>query len=135
MAALLVVDLLYTFDRLPNVRHNSHRIKAHGGSELKAEPLIPEHKPIDWSRFAYTQYATDSTHLCNSVMFFDRLHQLKSKASRVLMYPEGMLDKPSDDAGLLFKARDDYGVELVPFSVETSMHSESKLARLLFCMH
>ena len=31
---------------------------------------------VDWSQFAYTQYVTNLDYLCNSVMLFERLHQL-----------------------------------------------------------
>ncbi|KAL6882915.1 glycosyltransferase family 8 protein [Trichoderma longibrachiatum] len=79
----------------------------------------------DWSRFAYTQYVTDSVYLCNSVMLLERLHHLGSRADRVLMYPEKMLPDPEtwDDGGfrdaeLLIKARDEYGVKLKPIEVQ-----------------
>lgn len=43
---------------------------------------------VDWSSFAYSQYATDSATVCNAVMVFEALHRLGSKAERVLLYPE-----------------------------------------------
>lgn len=43
---------------------------------------------MDWSRYAYSQYATDTQTLCNALMVFESLHRLKSKADRVLLYPE-----------------------------------------------
>ena len=79
---------------------------------------------VDWSRFAYTQYATDSHYLCNSVMLFERLEHLGSRADRVMMYPSHMVDprvpesQTGDDARLLTKARDDYKVRLVPVKVQ-----------------
>ncbi|OTA08366.1 N-acetylglucosaminyltransferase [Trichoderma parareesei] len=79
----------------------------------------------DWSRFAYTQYVTNSLYLCNSVMLLERLHHLGSRADRVLMYPEKMLPDPEtwddggfQDAELLIKARDEYGVKLKPIQVQ-----------------
>ncbi|KAM4064417.1 glycosyltransferase family 8 protein [Hirsutella rhossiliensis] len=68
---------------------------------------------IDWSRFAYTQYVTNSDYLCNSVMLFETLHRLGSKADRVMMYPSYMVDPEAseantNDARLLIKARDQY---------------------------
>lgn len=77
---------------------------------------------VDWSRFAYTQYATDSVYLCNSVMFFEALHQLSSRADRMLMYPTKMLqseDASSSDARLLLKARNKYNVNLVPIIAQS----------------
>ncbi|RYC77764.1 hypothetical protein BFJ63_vAg19362 [Fusarium oxysporum f. sp. narcissi] len=70
---------------------------------------------VDWSRFAYTQYVTNSEYLCNSVMFFEALHRLSSRADRVMMYPSRMFesgDDTSKDAHLLIKARNEYKVKL-----------------------
>lgn len=82
----------------------------------------------DWSRFAYTQYVTNSDYLCNSVMFFEALDRLQSRADRVMMYPSHMLKseleeqegdkKLSEDARLLIKARDGYKVKLVPITIQ-----------------
>ncbi|PTB52417.1 glycosyltransferase family 8 protein [Trichoderma harzianum CBS 226.95] len=49
---------------------------------------------LDWSKYAYTQYATSSEYLCISVMLLERLHHLGSRADRVLMYPTKMLPDP-----------------------------------------
>ncbi|KAH6896772.1 nucleotide-diphospho-sugar transferase [Thelonectria olida] len=76
---------------------------------------------VDWSRFAYTQYVTNSEYLCNSVMFFEALHRLGSRADRVIMYPAPMLqpgETSPSDALLLSKARDDYNVKLVPITIQ-----------------
>lgn len=82
---------------------------------------------VDWSRFAYTQYVTNHEYLCNSVMLLESLHRLESKADRVIMYPREMLpdpqvrpeDQPKDDEGrLLVKARDQYGVKLIPIDLQ-----------------
>lgn len=75
---------------------------------------------IDWSRFAYTQYATNSDYLCNSVMLFEILHRLGSKADRLLMYPSSMKADPNSDntdSKLLIKAQKEYGVKLSPIEV------------------
>lgn len=83
----------------------------------------PEHLPslryknVDWSRYAYFQYATSTAYLCNAVMVFESLHRLGSKASRVLVYPEEWdtkIENPSDrDSQLLVKARDWYNVKII----------------------
>ncbi len=78
---------------------------------------------VDWSRYAYTQYVTNKEYLCNSVMIFETLHRLKAKAERVMMYPDNMMsptetNPQSNEAKLLVKARDLYGVKLVPVSVQ-----------------
>ncbi|WAO89050.1 Glucose N-acetyltransferase 1 [Fusarium falciforme] len=86
---------------------------------------------VDWSRFAYTQYVTNSEYLCNSVMFFESLHRLSSKADRVMMFPSRMLkgeDDESSDARLLIKARDSYNVKLVPITIQHRDNADSTWA-------
>ncbi|KAL9090313.1 MAG: hypothetical protein Q9165_005346 [Trypethelium subeluteriae] len=72
----------------------------------------------DWSKFAYSQYATDSATLCNAVMVFEALDRLGSKADRVLLYPEQWdltVEGPKDrDSQLLNLAKDTYNVKLHP---------------------
>ncbi|KAL8724898.1 MAG: hypothetical protein Q9181_006633, partial [Wetmoreana brouardii] len=87
----------------------------------------PEHAPslryknVNWSRYAYFQYATSTAYLCNSVMLFEALDRLGSKADRVLLYPEQwdtQIESPTDrDSQLLVKARDWYKVRLVPVDI------------------
>ncbi|KAE8350637.1 nucleotide-diphospho-sugar transferase [Aspergillus coremiiformis] len=89
----------------------------------------------DWSRFAYVQYATTTDYLCNSVMIFEALTRLKSKAERLLMYPAYYpVDENSIQGQLLRKARDEYGVNLMPVQLhgretedETWAYSYTKL--------
>ncbi|KAH7183146.1 glucose N-acetyltransferase 1 [Fusarium flagelliforme] len=78
---------------------------------------------VDWSRFAYIQYVTNEDYLCNSVMIFEALHRLGSKADRLLMYPKGMLapDAPyskTHGGQLLIRARDEYNVTLQPIEIQ-----------------
>lgn len=88
---------------------------------------------IDWSRFAYVQYVTNAAYLCNSVMLFEILHRLGSKADRLMMYPSHYdVDDPSSSEGkLLRKARDEYGVKLAPIEIQRRMSSD----RTLRCQH
>ncbi|KAH7183166.1 nucleotide-diphospho-sugar transferase [Fusarium flagelliforme] len=82
---------------------------------------------VDWSQFAYTQYVTNSEYLCNSVMFFEALNRLGSRADRVLMYPAGMWNdnlRLSIDTRLLIKARDEYNVKLVPIKIQRKEEAE-----------
>ena len=79
------------------------------------------YKNVNWSHYAYFQYATDTAHLCNSVMIFESLDRLGSKPARVLVYPkqwdtriEGTSDRVSQ---LLVKARDWYKVKLIPVDI------------------
>lgn len=80
------------------------------------------YKSVDWRLFAYSQYATDSDYLCNSVMVFEALDRLGSKADRILMYPEEWDYKnasiPNRDRELLIKARNWYGAKLLPVDVK-----------------
>ena len=80
-----------------------------------------ESSGVDWSRFAVSQYATDSATLCNAVMVFESLERLGSKAERVLLYPrewdttvENAVDR---DSQLLILARDQYRVKLKPIEL------------------
>lgn len=86
---------------------------------------------VDWSRFAYVQYATDSVYLCNSVMVFEILHRLNSKADRLLMYPsdfqlDGDPETESPDSRLLRKARDRYNVKLKAIKVQRRDSADGK---------
>lgn len=76
---------------------------------------------VDWSRFAYVQYVTNTEYLCNSVMLFEALHRLGSRADRLMMYPSSFSvdsDGGSTESALLQKARDAYGVKLAPIEVQ-----------------
>jgi alpha-N-acetylglucosamine transferase len=72
---------------------------------------------IDWTRFAYVQYVTDKEYLCNSLMMFESLHRLGSKADRVLLYPQQweLHPKPPTWESIFLKqAQDDYKVRIFP---------------------
>ncbi|KAJ5335795.1 uncharacterized protein N7506_005731, partial [Penicillium brevicompactum] len=76
---------------------------------------------VDWSRFAYSQYATNTAYLCNSVMIFETLHRLNSRADRFLIYPSRFSADENDDGAesrLLRQARDEYNVKLVPTHIQ-----------------
>ncbi|KAL9594823.1 MAG: hypothetical protein Q9219_006814 [cf. Caloplaca sp. 3 TL-2023] len=87
----------------------------------------PEHAPslryknVDWSRYAYFQYATSTAYLCNSVMVFEALDRLGSKADRILVYPaewDTQIDSLTDrESQLLVKARDWYNAKLIPVDI------------------
>lgn len=81
-----------------------------------------DYNKVDWSRYAYTQYATSETYLCNSVMIFDALEKLGSRADRILFHPlewDTFVDSGSDRISqLLVMARDEYRVELRPTEIE-----------------
>lgn len=86
-------------------------------------------KQVDWSRFAYTQYVTDTNYLCNSLMLFEALQRLGSKADRLLMYPDDFsvaADDSSREAKLLRIARDKYGAKLRPIQVQSRNGGDGK---------
>lgn len=84
-------------------------------SEPVTTPAIPEGH-IDWSQFAYTQYVTNTDYLCNSLMIFETLHRLGSKADRLLLYPSTLPENPDDIVvdQLLGRAKTEYNVKLIP---------------------
>ena len=76
---------------------------------------------IEWSRYAYAQYVTNTEYLCNSVMIFETLDRLGSKPDRLMMYPSSFLHEAKEDSveiRLLLKAKNDYGVKLMPIEVQ-----------------
>lgn len=89
---------------------------------------------IDWSRFAYIQYATNTAYLCNSVMLFETLNRLHSKPERLILCPTTFSVDGTEDSvesRLLRKARDEYKVILVPIEVQ---HRNADDGKLLFSL-
>jgi hypothetical protein len=90
---------------------------------------------IDWSRYAYTQYVADEAYLCNSVMVFEALDRLGSRADRIMFYPQTWDTKVSNKndrtSQLLNLARDRYKVQLEPITVE-SVHEYHPSGTMLF---
>jgi hypothetical protein len=89
--------------------------------------LNPDTLDVDWSQYAYTQYATNTDYLCNSVMIFEALHRLNSKADRLLLYPSAFsVDGDSIESKLLSKAKNDYAVKLVPVEIQRNANAYRK---------
>ncbi|KAL1901788.1 hypothetical protein Cpir12675_000297 [Ceratocystis pirilliformis] len=96
-----------------------------------SDPVVPE--GADWSRFAIVQYATNLDYLCNSLMIFDSLRKLNTKADLVLLYPEdyapvNIKSPESKQEKLIVKARNEYGVKLHPIKVIRRAVSDSTWA-------
>jgi len=75
----------------------------------------------NWSSFAYAQYATDETYLCNSAAIFSSLRRLNTKASLLLLYPSKWSPRharqhDSRIARTLRLLRDEYFVDLQPIT-------------------
>lgn len=89
--------------------------KPHGGL-----PHI-NYDVVDWSSFAYSQYATDESYLCNTLMVFEALDRLGSRADRILFYPQSWDLEVSNRwdrcSQLLVMARDKYKVKLIPSDI------------------
>lgn len=107
LLAIFILAVYYTFHRSPP-SSNSQFFR---------------YDSVDWSRYAYSQYATSSAYLCNAVMVFEALHRLGSRAERILFYPEEWdteVESSTDrNSQLLVLARDHYNVQLVPIKVPT----------------
>jgi hypothetical protein len=100
-----------------------------GASSLSHSSTYSTPTPVDWSRYAYVQYVTNTAYLCNSVMLFEILHRLGSKADRLMMYPEhlSMAEEPSTiESRLLRKSHDEYNVKLEPISIQHRDSSDRK---------
>ena len=109
LLALLIIYLWYS-SSLPLL---SYRAPIHAPSLI--------YKNVDWTRYAYSFYATDTAYLCNALMVYESLSRLGSKADRVLVYPQEwdleIQDGADRDSQLLLKARDELDVKLIPADV------------------
>jgi alpha-N-acetylglucosamine transferase len=78
-----------------------------------------------WSDFAYVQYVTNPSYLCNSLMILEALRRHGTKADLVMLYPQqwsvptGNGSDSSYESRLLAHARDLYGTKLSPIHVKT----------------
>lgn len=90
---------------------------------------------VDWSRYAYSQYATTSAHLCNSVMLFEALHRFGSKPARILFYPSTwdteIASSKDRDSQLLVMARDKYKAKLIPVEMAVDGTYNASYAKFL----
>lgn len=126
---LLILTFVVVFEYLGSELYaNGHFPASRQDSSLSKPPLFNVDSlgmhpgtriEADWSKFAYAQYVTEKNYLCNSLMIFETLQRLGSKAERLMMYPEQWsLESDSLESVLLRKARDDYYVKLVPIHVQ-----------------
>jgi hypothetical protein len=84
---------------------------------LKPNPACED--PTDWEQYAYIQYVTNSDYLCNSVMIFETLHRLESKADRLMLVPAQFGAQESWIMDLVLKARNEYNVRLKLMDIQT----------------
>jgi alpha-N-acetylglucosamine transferase len=118
-AVLALAALLTLFVLLTRISHTQTPVV--GQSPEDIVPFDHSNEAVDWSRFAYCQYATNLDYLCNSLMIFESLSRLDSKAERLMMYPsewDTHLNGRVVENELLLKARTQYNVSLVPVRVQ-----------------
>lgn len=116
------------FDTSPN---NAAKLEDEVGHSV---PAPGDHDSVDWSQFAYVQYITATEHVCNSLMVFEALHRLGSKADRVLLYPQewGEVGGPNwknlaaSGTKLMLRAQDSYHVKLKPVNLIVKSGDERK---------
>jgi alpha-N-acetylglucosamine transferase len=78
-----------------------------------------------WSDFAYVQYVTNPSYLCNSLMIFEALRRHNTKAELLMMYPQQwrlparVTSGAEYETKLLAQARDVYNVRMAPIQVKT----------------
>jgi len=88
-------------------------------NETSSEPSVR------WSDFAYVQYVTNPSYLCNSVMIFEALRRHKTKADLLMMYPQNweLPDRESQattlESKLLVQTRDKWKAKMVPIELKT----------------
>lgn len=135
VAVGLFVLAFRNYDQLPSVESWRSDVPASRAKPNCPVAQVPAYDDgqVNWSKFAYTQYVTNQAYLCNSVMIFETLFRLGSKADRVMMYPGNMMDPAAttgdtDEQRLLIKARDVYKVKLVPVDVQRRAGGDSTWA-------
>jgi alpha-N-acetylglucosamine transferase len=83
-----------------------------------------------WSDFAYVQYVTNPSYLCNSLMILEALTRHGTKADLLMLYPHEWsvpIGNGSDspyESRLLAHARDLYGTKLSPIHVKTFVNQD-----------
>ncbi|CDK27345.1 unnamed protein product [Kuraishia capsulata CBS 1993] len=145
---ILAIALLWMFQRLrmPPTKDLAYSALRYDASKVKFVPHelisliygkvqhLEESKPsLDWSRFAYVQYATDLDYICNAVINFAKLREeFGTKADLVLMYYKGFSYNPhrlpekqyKPESRLLQEAEAEFGIKLIPVSM-ISLKSDS----------
>ena len=129
IGCVLFFVLVLTLTRLRSWTPSQHLITTN------AEVLDEVANSVDWHRFAYVQYVTNSQYLCNSLMLFEILDRLKCRSDRLMMFPgswttEVDSDRPAnDETRLLRLARDKYAVHLQPIEVQSKWNGDRKIPK------
>lgn len=131
VASLIRFVWLYNHDAPEiNVTRNHLAIDAPEFTKVTTDPSI------DWSRYAYVFHADTPEYLCNALMMLSELEDLKSRAARVLIYPDtwdvNAIDEYDEaydltsNARLLQKAYNKYNVTLQPTESLYKAHAKQK---------
>ncbi len=59
-----------------------------------------ETKPIEWDKYAYVNYVTDSNYLCNTLLQFTKLRDAGSEADLVALITTSLLKKANENESL-----------------------------------
>lgn len=62
---------------------------------VKLAKLGKKKESIDWSTYAYVNYATDANYLCNTLIMFDSLRNLGTKAKLLLLVSRDLVESTS----------------------------------------
>jgi alpha-N-acetylglucosamine transferase len=111
---VLIAAALFILPGKIETYHPLTRIGLSGPKCYLTSPVtIPEIPAgdVDWTKFAYSQYATNTDYLCNSLMIFEALRRLGSKSDGLLLHTSNLFS--SSAVHLLEKARTEYNVKLV----------------------
>jgi hypothetical protein len=110
-------------------RYSTHQ---NGSPELEVQDYIGilEGSSVRWADFAYVQYVTNPSYLCNSLMILEALRRHETKADLLMLYPRDWI-VPIDDytnasyeSVLLAHARDLYDAKLRAIEVKTFINEE-----------
>ncbi|EME44314.1 glycosyltransferase family 8 protein [Dothistroma septosporum NZE10] len=117
--ALIVTTLLLFIFGVPLGARPGRPTEQNPWHALRYPSSLTAASNVDWSEYAYSQYATSTDYLCNSLLIFESLGRPGSKPSRVMMYPDAWSTTDATSRGrLLLKARDEYRVILQPVVVQ-----------------
>lgn len=123
ISIVLLYILFAQLDTLPRWgtlhRPNANSGVSFGTPFANTDVLLSQATDVNWSRFAYSTYATSRSDLCNALMLLEALHRLDVRADRLLLHNrEWNVDTESEQIGrLLTKARDEYNATLKPLEI------------------
>jgi alpha-N-acetylglucosamine transferase len=132
LALGLVIMLAFVFSgfgrpfiSLPSRFHNYTQHNGSPSTPAQESTTSSGWQSVRWSDFAYVQYVTNPSYLCNSLMILEALRRHGTKAELLMLYPQewevpmGNGSAAPYESRLLAQARDAYGTKLSPIQVKT----------------